>query len=634
MSRRFSILSMLFAGALATAGSPAAASDAPPEALSRIDRWLAPAAPGGFRAELVRLLDGTGDPVEAAGGAVTRSLLEAAGLGDLPVNGEDDSMFGESILVGAGDLDGDGAEDALEYRFTYDDAYDVRTTVSAVRGTDGAMLWSRDLGGFGVLIPAGDLDGQGGDDLLGMEVSFDEVPGAFLWTLEYSGVRGADAAVLWSRSEQNPWTFVGAGTTGAYLDINFAIPFDLADVNGDGAIDLLLAHYEVLFAWDDATGVADGGVAALFEFVSGRTGAAVSAFPGAARLAFPDAAVIPDLSGDDRPDIAVLSYNRTASGGIDGSIIAYPGSGGAPRWRSPVQQQDIPFLRGMELTGDGLGDVLLQTVVFDFEDHFSFGPTTFEARSGADGASLWAAEFPGFTFAVAAGDATGDGGEDLLVFPDVFGFFFFVEEEVEAGSRSASGPDGGPAPELGAALLLDGADGSTVWSHESDGFAFADVGGDLTGDGVGDALVTSFELTYNEELDELFFTSVTKALSGVDGSVAWSRPAEEDSFLWPLRTDLDGDGSEDLVRIEYLWETDSEAYAGVSGADGQDLWPGVVDTGGYLLYLDTAALRGGPGVDILESGFAFSEGSAGDYTAARSGADGSLLWRRVPVGPA
>lgn len=609
LSLPFSVLVVLSLAVPASA-KPAAA-----------DKELARAADlFGYRAHLARLASGSSDPAAVACQATLSSLLEMA---DVELSDEDGNWDdGWADLSPGGDLDGDGADDALDHtflvRYGFDECgegFEFRAKVSGVRASDGQKLWTADTGDYGFAVPAGDLDGEPGDDVLLFDVTFAEVPGAYAWTITVSGVRGRDGATLWTRAFENVWTYVVAGPTEGYVDLDFAIPLDIADdVDGDGMADLLVARYDILVVEDYATDTFLGGANAVFEFISGgRGGSAASDFVGSAVLGFPDAAVVPDLSGDGLDDLVVLSADQAAeAAGADATLTAYSGRG-APRWRTGVSIPDgFSFLEGAELDGDGAGDVLIQAMEFDFYD-FDVSPLELQAFSGADGARRWDARFPPFTLAVPGGDASGDGGEDVLVTPELF----FAEEAVIIVGSSEAGGASSPAQtesELPGALVLNGADGTPIWERSLSRTLYSFPVPDVTGDGVVDA-VFSRRVKSGGRL-----VRASTLISGADGHTAWTRLGSGE--VWTLGGDINGDGADDLF-VSTFSKSEGMRYVSVSGRTGKSLWPRPVR--GNRWVWGQFAVDGENGPLVLESGA--GPGWSFIYTGARSGDDGSKVWR-------
>ena len=111
----------------------------------------------------------------------------------------------------AGDLDGDGLNDVLVQLYKYVDATDTRTEkVIAKKGSDGTHLWEEsitttypDYGGIWAM-PAGDLDGDGLNDMLVSVYKYDYTTGAYTYTV--IAKRGFDGNHIWeATSDEYIW---------------------------------------------------------------------------------------------------------------------------------------------------------------------------------------------------------------------------------------------------------------------------------------------------------------------------------------------------------------------------------------------------------------------------------------------
>lgn len=578
----FSLASLLL---IPLSAGTAAASDEGPSAAERVQSWRGVDREG-VRGELARFFAGEVALGEAVARAGARSLLDAMGLDGVAI--DPDCEFVDHFLLPGGDLDADGKADALDVELTGDFCEDeFHTSLSAVDGQTGAEMWAKDDDSLAALIPAGNLDGQPGDDVLLVSILSTATAAAYRDTSAFAVVRGTNGTQVWSRTYENPWTVAEAGNSFAYVDVNFVLPHDLTDANGDGRTDLIVRRDHITAASPDGE-IYEGGAATVFETLSGTDGLTLSAIPGAARQGFPDAAVVPDLSGDGNRDLAVLSFYLQPDGtGYDGSVIAYSGLGGAPRWRAPFQgEQYPPYVHGFDRGPGTQGDVLLE---FSKDE-----ATELVALSGATGAERWRKSVATWSFWVeSTSDVDGDGGRDLLL----------------AGMP----PYDTDQPGVSAAVL-GGGNGAVVWSSAAH---YAEPVGDATGDGILDALVTTFE-----DDDE-----TTELVSGADGSTVWSASAGGDDdgyeFVVAAGGDLDGDGADDALRIRF--GDDGDAIAGLSGRNGNRLWWSR-EVGGYLFYAAAAGVFEGPGEDLLEWVLDLDTFSLGG--SARRGETGDVLWSR------
>ena len=119
-----------------------------------------------------------------------------------------------------GDLTGDGLADIVMETFDFEE--DFGLTYSIVDGSDGSTAWTRETGGLFPFTFTGDVDADGGQDLIMVGWTFDETVGlrAEVWS-------GADGQEIWSR--------VVPG-----LD-DILLCFCPTDLTADGSTDILVA---------------------------------------------------------------------------------------------------------------------------------------------------------------------------------------------------------------------------------------------------------------------------------------------------------------------------------------------------------------------------------------------------------
>jgi hypothetical protein len=507
---------------------------------------------------------------------------------------------GYATLMSGGDLDADGRDEAIERLELYTEDRAL-TRLTALDGPDGRALWSRVFEGSIELVTVGDLDGTPGDDILIFQFTYEEVPGAFRTTTIVSGVRGADGGQLWTRRFEGLNTGASVGPSGGFVDFGSSYPIGLAhDADGDGTVDLLVARHNGAFVYDSGTQTNRGHDSAIFELLSGRTGAPISLFSVPDPFSFVDATTVPDLTGDGLDDVVLVSTPAT-EGEEDGrtvaTLTAYSGRG-IPAWRKEIVAFEYPFVRALLLDGGKISDILVRSATFDHETGES-GFTRIEALSGTDGSSIWALNVPGRAEPVAAGDAVKDGGDDLLV----------LRCGDHPKARESAGRSG--------VSLLNGANGRTIWARD---LSSPQAVEDANRDGVMDVLVNRVEGHGKKA------RPFTDMLSGATGKRVWTSGRGRSQFLSPLGGDLNGDRAHDLALFGHL--KGKTNYVAIDGRTGRSLWAKPAQPEGYLASFDTAALRERGRADILESAIR-EEGDRSILLGARSGKDGRLLWRRT-----
>lgn len=626
-------------------------------ASERIERWRHRTDPHAFRDQLESLA--SAEDLDAAIEDLSRNaMLRAADMAEL-------SSYpwwqeGEGLLLPAGDLTADGGEDAIEWY--WGDGLD------AVRGTNGATLWGGATGSFMVPLLAGPLDTQVGDDLVLLSISSRNTTGRRILTLRYEAVQGNTGNMIWSRTFDSQISGVKVGPTGATTQLDLALPHAAADLNGDGALDLVIARYNGLFVKDPGTGLREMRTAAAFESVSGKDGRPFGEALATGRSFFPDATLVPDLNGDGLQDLVTASYQR-AGGGVEARFTAFPGKGGAPIWTQAHTFEDVPYLQGADLNGDGKGDVAVEVS----SGWYWFPPsTTIAAVSGANGEVLWSRHEDGGIYTLPAGNADGQGGEDLYAIsyfsyfycpgppfygygyggyggygyggygspppygyapPTPYGYGFSASSAYPSpppygygyggygygyGYYGYGGYECDSPPDVS---MISGSTGMPLWSYSNTGlYSYTEPVGDATGDGVGDILETWYEYDPAQGLVER-----SLLLSGGTGASVWTASAPW-SYLFGLYADFDGDGGNDLLRLDF--QQSEDRYAVVSGATGQQLWDLVGPRRSYLAWIDTASLDGDGLADLLETAYSYAGGWWDSFTAARRGADGERLWRR------
>jgi hypothetical protein len=307
--------------------------------------------------------------------------------------------------------------------------------------------------GFGRAAPAGDVNGDGHDDLI-VGAPLDDSGG--LDAGRASVYSGSDGVVLFQFNGSGPGDLFGSSCAGA------------GDVDGDGHDDLIVGapQTNVLFG---------RGYARLF---SGASGAVLRTFTGAAAGDRFGATVAGagDLNGDGRDDVLVGAPQHDGGGTDAGAVTAFSGANGCALYSTTgssgdhlgislgcdlpdaIKADDEPdVLIGLTMDGGSRAGAVQVRKRGDFSLRFTV--------TGQAGQRLGAQLAP-------AGDVNGDGQIDLLAATDPRDALGVPTAPAQV--RLYSGSDGG--------VLRTFSDGSTGSGY---GSALAALG-DVSGDGVPD----------------------------------------------------------------------------------------------------------------------------------------------------
>jgi hypothetical protein len=479
------------------------------------------------------------------------------------------SSFGNSV-GSAGDVNGDGYSDVIVGAPRYDLASTNQGAAFVYLGNATGNLGSTPGSAYrqlsmaqadaavGTMVSsAGDVDGDGFDDVLAAATGFDggQIDEGAL--LVYRGGATEPRAESFGATQ-----FSGDGfeLVGNFPLFDFGYPDAAGDVNGDGYGDVILGVPNL-----DAGGIFDTGKA--FVFHGSPTGIVAPNLQadtellssgGAAEYFGYYATAAGDVNGDGFGDVLVTGkgfanlYLGSATG-------IQSGGAGAASARFDVSQPGsgliAPVTAGSagDVNGDGYDDILVGAPYFDSGDAlegaaFLFlggatvadgNPSSAHARfeSNQSGAQLGTTVFT-------AGDVNGDGFDDIVI--------------------GASSYDAGEVDEGAAFLFLGSAtgmtDGSPATAHvrfETDRIsAFGGVvrsAGDVNRDGYGDVVAAWPRYATDADGVVAIFHGSSSGIS--DGHVASADSvligeiaSRFGDFVSPLG-DHDGDGFDDLVML-------------------------------------------------------------------------------------
>lgn len=274
----------------------------------------------------------------------------------------------------AGDLNNDGKDDVVMQHERWNPSNDdYTTTIYALHGNSGSVIWSNEstaLDSWMNAYPAGDLNGDGKDDVLLYPWKYNPSTGRYYSDIAYAK-RGYDDHLLWRKT----------GTDMYYMQAG--------DLNRDGADDLLF--YERSYDASTDTYLPTG-----VSAVNGRDGFALWTKTRSGEN-YIDALPAGDLNGDGGEDVVVYNINYGSyDSGLDefhvDAISAVNGSDGSALWSKSCRENtwiDAWYVGETgDLDADGTDDVLVCTYIYNsISDRHIL--TIVSAVRGEDGSVLW-----------------------------------------------------------------------------------------------------------------------------------------------------------------------------------------------------------------------------------------------------
>ncbi len=441
------------------------------------------------------------------------------------------------------DFNGDGIDDIMVCYSSYKSSIDADCIdkIYILKGGDGSLLWQKNPCNWVYAYPAGDLNGDGAEDLL----VYTQQNFTTYWTAEIFAVQGSNGGTLWSKTastEDNTWIYA-ADPAG--------------DLNDDGKSDVVMQHERYNPSVDDYT--------TTIYALHGKSGSAIWSDESTAPDSWMDVYPAGDLDGDGKDDVLLYpwEYNPSTNRWYVDIVYARRGYDNHPLWTKTGT--NMGFRSAGDLNGDDADDLLFYECIYDTSNNI-YLQTDVSAVKGRDGSTLWTKTRSGGNYinALPAGDLNGDGAEDVVVYNINYGSYDPDLDEIYVDIISA----------------VKGSNGSVLWSKSSLENRWIDtwyVGytGDFDGDGTDDVLVCTY--IYNSHSDRYILT-VMSAVRGNDGKVLWSKSA--------IRGDLNCDGTlspaDAVIALDLAVRGDLRSDADVSD-------DGCVTTLDALMILQAAA---------------------------------------------
>ncbi|MGH2710623.1 MAG: hypothetical protein ACRDH9_05400, partial [Actinomycetota bacterium] len=471
-----------------------------------------------------------------------RASIEAAG-GVVVEESEDPTAFEGYALGGyaypliVSDLDGDGDDEVLLEQ----DAN--RNYVVAI--DDGDLAWREQLPPKSYLVGAlsGDLFAEDGTEVILV---------LYRWNTDKTVLGGVDENGL-------RWT--------APLDVDYSELNGLVEADTDEQAEIAIT------VWSDSGSI-------TVRTLDGETGTLLSEIRSTTDqldIGVAEQAFVTD-GPEGQSDEAV--FLTSLLGGYYAERLSL--ADGSRRTMNVFPGEEIPVIyQGVDYTGDGRRDGYISDFIYNEDETVT---STFGVFDAAALSTAWTQEsegdFPYFFIypPYQAGDANGDGGQDLCIQNRSFGF-------------------GEPRTSTAEVRCLAGATGAELWtiSREVTGeysYASVQVESDLDANGVIDPVITTEAYTCS---DDDYYCETTAfeatALNGTNGAPIWSTTDPGDSAgIWGLTgSNLDGVAGDDSFGYVYdETEPPGAPFAVYTGLSRLKAWDGFIDTGNASGYVDSA----------------------------------------------
>ena len=424
-------------------------------------------------------------------------------------------------------------------------------------------------------IPSGDLNGDGNDDVLVVNGTYDsttDIMGTYTYG-HVSAVNGHDGTEIWGMNI--------ISEAGGVIVAGDAPVHPVGDLNGDGNDDVLLITTSRDSGTDAVTVTASArhgntGIEIWSKSVTGDSG-----FPYGTSIQPP---VHCDLDYDGNNDVLlVTTICDSTTGEITATLYAKKGDTGVDLWSESVTGAGmgvwVSVYSQCNLDSDSGDDVIMESRVFDSDTMEA--TATVHAKKGDTGVDFWSESMTGVNVTLAAYaycDLNGDGKDNVIVeskSPDSGG-------EITATVSARNG-------DSGTELWSRSVTGEGAWMESHHYYHWADQ--DLDGDDLNDLLITtgtSVDMCmYGFCFGAIELPTGVCAVKGASGVSFWCEPQSTSTEPEPPTTgDLSGDGeitpADAAIALAISMSGDYNEDADVNG-------DGALDSLDALLILQAAA---------------------------------------------
>ena len=201
-------------------------------------------------------------------------------------------------------------------------------------------------------------------------------------------------------------------TLAASWDENWLASPAVADIDGDGALEIVAARHSVLYAWR-----ADG---TPFWHTAFGQSASTSPEHGTTRMW-----ASPVVGDFDRDDVVEIAVGSDADGSSGGNIAVYDGHGELkPNWPQTFGTTEVRSIAAADVDGDGVIEILVNktgdgptTAVYEPDGtlHPNWPKVNASCNPPSPAEPCW--DFGGYNQNIGAGDLDGDGVLEVYATP-------------------------------------------------------------------------------------------------------------------------------------------------------------------------------------------------------------------------